>query len=563
MNDYIIWLKHPIKRFNSLTKWNKFSNIFYSITTLIFVIILVIYVSKGFINFGGFIVILLFTILCAFIHFPWINITRFPNNKSKNEETFKMELYTSSDLQSFQKAFRNYLIWGKKYRALRWIKTFCYLFVIIVFLLLFFLFFSISPSDESEIRTTEEAKYYQSSNTNLLYKNLVQPPICGAKVKGLDMIQAMVFAKLVYSSDDSMDTTVYDNMLLLGDLVSSQKETISANLTLECKKIKNKAQFCLYVLNNNKKFNEKCFKIDNGNCNNAMKENIKKLEQKDYKCSEIYDSKTELKYTCQSQTGEEDINNLTINFDWYPDAFPDRDFYGRYMKHFRIPSKNLSILSFRGTHTLTDVFTDIELWISSVIVRYFDYLFPFVISVSNENKAHIGVLTLFTQKIFRTSLIDRYIEDFSNYIDNFSFPIIKENNDDVLVIGHSLGGGLAKVIGIKYGFSVLSLSGGGVAVIQNKYKRKDIDYQLLSIIDVVPEKDLIPQVGFPTGSIYRVPCKDGIINCHNLKRTICQIVGSCGSNSIDLVNHCDEYLKRKFGYGISDLQKPINISETL
>ena len=124
MNDYIIWLKHPIKRFNSLTKWNKFSNIFYSITTLIFVIIFVIYVSKGFINLSGFIVILLSTILCIFIHFPWINITRLPNNKSKNEETFKIELYTSSNLQSFQKAFRNYLIWGKKYRVRRWIKHF-------------------------------------------------------------------------------------------------------------------------------------------------------------------------------------------------------------------------------------------------------------------------------------------------------------------------------------------------------------------------------------------------------------------------------------------------------
>ena len=83
-----------------------------------------------------------------------------------------MELYKSSNLQSFQKAFRNYLIWGKKYHALRWIKTFCYLFVIIAFLLLFFLFFSISPSNESEIMTTDGTIYwiiyYPSSNTNLL-----------------------------------------------------------------------------------------------------------------------------------------------------------------------------------------------------------------------------------------------------------------------------------------------------------------------------------------------------------------------------------------------------------
>ena len=304
---------------------------------------------------------------------------------------------------------------------------------------------------------------------------------------------------------------------------------------------KKKTQFCLYVLNNNKKFNEKCFKIDNGNCNDAMKENIKELEQKYYECSEVYDSKSEFKYTCQNQTGKEYINNLTINFDWYPDAFLHRD-YGRYMKHFRIPSKNISILSFRGTDSLTDVFTDIELWISSVIVRYFDYLFPFVLSTSNENKAHIDELTLFTQKIFRTSLINRYIEDFSNYIDNFSLPIIKENNDDVVVVGHSLGGGLAKIIGIKYGFSVLSLSGGDAAIIQNKYKRKDIDYQLLSIIDVVPEKDIITKLSFPIGSIYIVPCKDGIFNCHDLKRTIYQMVGSCGSNSLYLVKHYDSFL---------------------
>ena len=60
-------------------------------------------------------------------------------------------------------------------------KTFCYLFVIIAFLLLFFLFFSISPSNESETMTTDGTIYYPSSDTNLLYKNLVQPPICGAK----------------------------------------------------------------------------------------------------------------------------------------------------------------------------------------------------------------------------------------------------------------------------------------------------------------------------------------------------------------------------------------------
>ena len=61
------------------------------------------------------------------------------------------------------------------------------------------------------------------------------------------MIQALTFAYLVFSSDEKMNTNIYNNMLLLGDLVSIQKETISANLTLECKKIKRKHSFvCMF-----------------------------------------------------------------------------------------------------------------------------------------------------------------------------------------------------------------------------------------------------------------------------------------------------------------------------
>ena len=257
-------------------------------------------------------------------------------------------------------------------------------------------------------------------------------------------------------------------------------------------------------------------------------------------------------------TATTDIENYVMDND-----FPERSFYGRYMRRFRVSSLNLTVFGFRGTSTTPDIIVDIELWLPSVLLRFFDYLFPFVFFASDDSYAKIGDLMLFPKTFFKTSLIDRYMRDFSSYIDK-AIPEIKDLGDDVLCVGHSLGGGLAKLVALKYGFAAISMGGGGVAALKNKYKMKNESVQLITIVDVVPQRDLIPQIDFPTGSVYRLQCDEAYFTCHNMIRNLCQMVASCGeTENTRLINYCNNYLMSNYGYNLSRLVYPYEIFSDL
>lgn len=70
-----------------------------------------------------------------------------------------------------------------------------------------------------------------------------------------------------------------------------------------------------------------------------------------------------------------------------------------------------------------------------------------------------------------------------------------------MIIGHSLGGGLAKIISLVTEIQAVALSGSGVRFIGHFYQNKTVINVKDTIVDVIPGQDLIARVYMPIGSL--------------------------------------------------------------
>ena len=91
-----------------------------------------------------------------------------------------------------------------------------------------------------------------------------------------------------------------------------------------------------------------------------------------------------------------------------------------------------------------------------------------------------------------------------------------------------MGGGLAKLFGRIIGKQAISLSGPGINAFHSlwNYKGKSENFGM-SAIDLVPDKDLVPRVEVSGGTIYRIICKEGVLNCHSKDNSLCEVLIMC------------------------------------
>lgn len=189
--------------------------------------------------------------------------------------------------------------------------------------------------------------------------------------------------------------------------------------------------------------------------------------------------------------------------------------------------KEVTVFSIRGSRTNLDWWLDLEVFSSSAmfsLVRYIPLISKFE---SITSKTISFLLTLPLRTLEKITLFKKYIDTLSNAIDNE----LKEINNTRYIIftGHSLGGGLAKYMGIKYNMESLSISGPGISPLEYKFMNNH-DYNRYfkaNFLDIVPDNDLIPRLESSGGVRYRVICEEGFIACHKIDRTICMIGAMC------------------------------------
>ena len=113
----------------------------------------------------------------------------------------------------------------------------------------------------------------------------------------------------------------------------------------------------------------------------------------------------------------------------------------------------------------------------------------------------------------------------------------------VLLTGHSLGGGLAKIVGSLSGHTAVSFSGPGLLL--SRYRFGISAESLIEhTVSVVPTHDLVPRIDIHGGVVVQTTCvfRDPVM-CHDPMGALSQVFDSCGSSlfprleAVDFVMH--------------------------
>ena len=187
--------------------------------------------------------------------------------------------------------------------------------------------------------------------------------------------------------------------------------------------------------------------------------------------------------------------------------------------------KPLSIFAIQGSIKKLDWWLDIEIFCSSAI---FSFLNSISVTQLESLTSNIitWLLTLPLRFLEKLTLFKKYFESLDLYISQEIKKINGKNN--IIFIGHSLGGGLAKFFGLKYHKESVSFSGPGITPLEFLLKDElNYKYFKTNLIDVIPDYDTIPRIETSAGIRYRVLCNKGFFECHGIERTICQMGATC------------------------------------
>ena len=187
--------------------------------------------------------------------------------------------------------------------------------------------------------------------------------------------------------------------------------------------------------------------------------------------------------------------------------------------------KPLSIFAIQGSIKKLDWWLDIEIFCSSAIFSFLNCISVTQLESLTSNII-TWLLTLPLRFLDKLTLFKKYFESLDPYISE-EIKIINGTNN-IIFIGHSLGGGLAKFFGLKYHKESVSFSGPGITPLEFKLKDElNYKYFKTNLIDVIPDYDTIPRIETSAGIRYRVLCNKGFFECHGIERTICQMGATC------------------------------------
>ena len=185
----------------------------------------------------------------------------------------------------------------------------------------------------------------------------------------------------------------------------------------------------------------------------------------------------------------------------------------------------VTILSIKGPSVKKDLYIDFQLYFPSILLNLLS-----TFSIQGQQKESLSFkfvefsLTIPYRLFFQYSVIDDYLKDLTKaYNDNY-----ESFYQNIVIVGHSLGGGLAKLLGRVLNKQAISLSGPGVNAFHTVwgYEGQSENFEI-STYDLVPDMDLVPRIELTGGTIYRIICKSGLFSCHDKALSLCEVLIMC------------------------------------
>ena len=191
--------------------------------------------------------------------------------------------------------------------------------------------------------------------------------------------------------------------------------------------------------------------------------------------------------------------------------------------HLLESTTQVHIISIRGTTSSREWFEYLKLW--SEIISYQ------VTSVALPKQTF--PLNFVTSYITASSFLERLLhhnrEDFAfSTLESYIEKINRTAGSTILLTGHSIGGGLAKIVGSRQKVTTVSFSSPGEVFNRAKFGFTLDDLQRYTT-SVVSRDDIITWIDIPGGLVQYIDCNaSDYVQCHSIVNTYCELKKSCG-----------------------------------
>jgi hypothetical protein len=201
--------------------------------------------------------------------------------------------------------------------------------------------------------------------------------------------------------------------------------------------------------------------------------------------------------------------------DWYVRSVQDANV--RFLDVYS-PSRNLSVIAFRGTATGGDAIADMSNWYGSIFLGLSSLIMP----LSNVLPLRFIQWFVSLTSSLQSALVPSVFDDSIDYAKS------AEGSRRVVLAGHSLGAAVANIVAATNDQRSVAFSPPGV-VWSTKTFGIELDLVASNTISVVPDRDPIAKIDMQGGLVQNIRCKDGLagVECHSLYTTACVLWRSC------------------------------------
>eukprot|EP00796_Vickermania_ingenoplastis_P007218 gene7218-5071_t len=213
------------------------------------------------------------------------------------------------------------------------------------------------------------------------------------------------------------------------------------------------------------------------------------------------------------------------------------------------PSRNLTVISIRGTDMFSfkDFVIDMSLYFETILYQFAASSVPGAILTPKnlvEDLIWLASIPPHESPSFQTweeitssrnaSLpkcqLNNYRRDF--FIDIYNHLAYVGSHSEpskVLLVGHSMGGSIAAIIGSQMHIQAVSFSAPGILLARKKYHLSALDIHRF-VTSVVSSNDLFPSIGRQGGELHHIVCLSSTKEtCHALEFIVGTLWRSCGT----------------------------------
>mmetsp|Transcript_20469 Transcript_20469/g.44323 ORF Transcript_20469/g.44323 Transcript_20469/m.44323 type:complete len:720 (-) Transcript_20469:161-2320(-) len=203
--------------------------------------------------------------------------------------------------------------------------------------------------------------------------------------------------------------------------------------------------------------------------------------------------------------------------------------------HLRDPSTRVSLIVIKGTtkKSLFDWVQNLDIWLESLLFQAGQNVLPFLGFWPEQVVSDMLRRVSFMEEYNRGNSHDTYPRHYYVPVQRYVTSLLeqerrrRDGRDTVVLVGHSLGGGLAKIVGARLKLPAVSLSGPGIVNLRQKIgvDRDDIASQ---IVNLLPSNDPVPLIGLQGGTILNFHCSGDAADCHDPVFVACELFHRCG-----------------------------------